>query len=67
MVRPVGEVDLQEEPEMKYREKPQQDWEMNSKGFFYLGLNAVLPYSNIVRALKENIYTYSLLSEHSDI
>ena len=57
---PVGEVDLNLKPEMKYREKPQHDWEMDSKGFYYFGLNEELPYTNLVRSLKENIYTYSL-------
>src|SRR5665811_115555 len=50
-------------PEMFYREKPQHDWEMDSKGFYYFGLNEELPYTNIVRSLKENIYSYSLKTE----
>ncbi|TNF41390.1 MAG: beta-galactosidase [Bacteroidetes bacterium] len=57
---PVGEADLNLKPEMRYREKPQHNWEMDSKGFYYFGLNEELPYTNIVRSLKENIYTYSL-------
>ncbi len=57
---PVGEVEINQKPEMKYREKPKYSWEMDSKGFYYFGLAAKLPYTNIVRALKENIYSYSL-------
>lgn len=55
-----GEVDLTNKPEMSYREKPQHGWEMDSKGFYYFGLEAELPYTNIARSLRENIYTYSL-------
>ena len=57
---PAGEVDLTLKPEMKYREKPQHDCEMDSKGFYYFGLNEELSYTNIARSLKENIYTFSL-------
>jgi hypothetical protein len=53
-------LDLTLKPEMKYREKPQHDWEMDSKGFYYFGLNEKLSYTNIARSLKENIYTFSL-------
>jgi len=56
----TGEVNLKEKPEMKYREKPQHSWEMDTKGFYYFGLEEELPYTNIIRALKENIYSYSL-------
>lgn len=55
-----GEVDLTEKPEMNYREKPQHNWKMDSKGFYYFGLDEELPYTNVARSLKENIYTYSL-------
>lgn len=55
-----GEVDLNNIPEMKYREKLNHDWEMDTKGFYYFGLQEKLPYTNIARSLKENIYSYSL-------
>ncbi len=55
-----GKVDLTKKPELKYRQKPDHKWEMDSKGFFYFGLHEELPYTNIARSLKENIYTYSL-------
>ncbi len=58
-----GKISLTQKPEMKYREKPMHTWEMDSKGFFYFGLNKELPYTNIVRSLKENIYSYSLKTE----
>jgi 5'-3' exonuclease len=67
MGRPVGEVDIHLKPEMKYREKPQHDWEMDSKGFYYFGLSEELPYTNIVRSLKENIYSFSLQTENAKI
>ena len=60
MGSPAGEVSLLEKPEMVYRQKPQHRWEMDSKGFYYFGLEPELPYTNIVRGLKENIYSYSL-------
>ncbi len=56
----VGKVILDEKPEMNYREKPQHPWSMDTKGFFYFGLKEKLPYTNVARALKENIYSYSL-------
>lgn len=55
-----GEVDLTQKPKMNYREKPTHSWEMDSKGFYYFGLDEELPYTNIARSLKENIYSYSL-------
>ncbi|MCK4747831.1 MAG: hypothetical protein KAT15_12365, partial [Bacteroidales bacterium] len=58
--RAKGVVDLSIKPEMIYREKPQHNWEMDSKGFYYFGLYEELPYTNVARSLKENIYTYSL-------
>ena len=58
-----GEVNLIQKPEMKYREKPAHPWEMDSKGFYYFGLEEELPYTNIARSLKENIYFYSLKTE----
>ena len=64
---PVGEVDLTLKPAMQYREKPQHDWEMDSKGFYYFGLSEELPYTNIVRSLKENIYSFSLQTENAKI
>jgi hypothetical protein len=63
----VGEVDLTLKPEMKYREKPQHDWEMDSKGFYYFGLNEELPYTNIARSLKENIYSFTLNTQNSKL
>ncbi|HSO85700.1 MAG TPA: glycoside hydrolase family 2 TIM barrel-domain containing protein [Draconibacterium sp.] len=64
---PVGEVDLNLKPEMKYREKPQHDREMDNKGFYYFGLNEELAYTNIARSLKENIWSFSLKTEKSKI
>ena len=58
----LGEVDLSVRPEMGYRVKPNHNWEMDSKGFYYFGLDEELPYTHVARSLKENIYTYALLS-----
>ena len=63
----VGEVDLTLKPEMKYREKPQHNWEMDSKGFYYFGLTEELPYTNIARSLKENIYSFTLKTQNSKL
>jgi beta-galactosidase len=63
----VGEVDLTLKPEMKYREKPQHNWEMDSRNFYYFGLNEELPFTNIARSLKENIYSFSLKTENAKI
>lgn len=63
----TGEVEINEKPEMKYREKPQHNWGMDTKGFYYFGLETEIPYTNIVRALKENIYSYALKTENSKI
>jgi len=65
--RPAGEVDLLYKPEMKYREKPQHAWEWDTKDFYYFGLDAELPYTNIVRSLKENIYAYTLKTENAQL
>ena len=63
--KPTGEVDLNHKPEMKYREKPHHDWEMDTKGFYYFGLEKELPFTNIARSLKENIYSYSLKTKNN--
>ena len=66
--RANGEADLTLRPEMNYREKPKHSWEMDSKGFYYFGLEKELRFTNDGRSLKENIYTYSLITnEHSGI
>lgn len=64
---PVGEAELTLKPKMKYREKPQHDWEMDTKGFYYFGLKEELPYTNMVRSLKENIYSFTLKTEKSTL
>lgn len=58
--RAEGEVDLDNKPAMNYRERPNHEWEMDSKGFYYFGLKAELPFTNIARSLKENIYSFTL-------
>jgi len=40
---------------------------MDSKGFYYFGLDSELPFTNIVRGLKENIYSYALKTELTGI
>lgn len=58
--RAVGEVDLTIKPEMHYREEPGHSWEKDSRGFYYFGLEKELPYTNEVRSLKENIFSFGL-------
>ncbi|WP_167616174.1 glycoside hydrolase family 2 protein [Maribellus sediminis] len=65
MGSPEGEVSLLEKPPMVYRQKPQHSWEMDSKGFYYFGLENELPYTNIVRGLKENCFSYALKTNTS--
>ncbi len=58
--RPAGEIELSFKPELHYREKPEHEWEFDTKGFYYFGLKEELPYNNLVRALKENIFSFTL-------
>lgn len=58
--RAVGEADFRTRPVINYREEPHHEWELDTKGFFYFGFDTELPYTNVVRSLKENIYSYSL-------
>jgi hypothetical protein len=58
-----GEVDLTREPLTKYREKPGHAWALDAQNFYYHGLDTVLAYSNIVRAMKENILSFSLKND----
>ena len=60
MGRATGQVKLEHQPKMVYREKPMHRWEEDSKGFYYFGLNEELPYTNVVRSLKEHIFEYVL-------
>ena len=61
----TGELNLHHKPVMKYREKPGHDWEMDTRGFYYFGLEKELPFTNIARSLKENIYSYSLKTKNN--
>ncbi len=63
----IGEVNLSEKPALVYRQKPQHSWEKDTKGFYYFGLEQELPYTNIARGMKENIYSYSLKTANSKI
>ncbi|MBI9062852.1 MAG: hypothetical protein JEZ14_12780 [Marinilabiliaceae bacterium] len=66
--RAKGQADLTLKTKMNYRQKPNHSWELDTKGYYYFGLDEVLPYTNIVRALKENIYSYSLqTAKHSKL
>jgi len=58
--RAKGQADLTLKPEMNYRKKPDHSWELDTKSYYYFGLEAVLPYTNIVRSMKGNIYSYLL-------
>ena len=60
MGSPNYELDLTNKPELNYRQKPTHDWEMDSQKFYYFRLHDELPYTNLTRTLKENIYSYSL-------
>ncbi len=55
-----GVVDLNHKPAMDYRQSIDHDWEMDTRGYYYFGLEKVLPLTNIARSLKENIYSFSL-------
>ncbi len=55
-----GRVDLTFSPQMTYREEPDHDWIHDTKGFYYFGTGKELEYTNMARALKENIYKYTL-------
>jgi hypothetical protein len=65
--RPAGRVDLTQIPTMLYRQEPRQDWEMDAQGFYYNGLGEKLPFTHTARALKENIYSYSLITAASKL
>jgi len=60
--RSSGTADLTQIPTTTYGQSPGHEWEMDAQGFYYFGLDEILPYTNIVRSLKENIYSYSLLT-----
>ena len=68
MGRPQGEIDLDDKPELKYREYPEHDWSFDSRNFYYHGLEKQLPFTNIVRSMKENIYSFTLkVKENSQL
>ena len=60
---PSGMADLTFSPTMTYREKPGHEWIHDTKGFYYFGPDTQLAYSNLARSLKENIFSFSLLTE----
>lgn len=60
-----GEVDLDKKPAMNYRKYPGHDWSFDTKNFYYYGLETELPFSNIARSLKENIYSFTLKTKNN--
>lgn len=64
---PKDETNLNKKLKMKYREKPQHDWEMDIQSFYYFGLDTELPYTNHARSLKENIYSFYLKTQSNSI
>ena len=38
---------------------------MDTRGFYYFGLDTELPFTNMARSLKENIYSYSLKTKEN--
>jgi len=58
---PNGEIDLHSDLPMDYRQFPNHPWELDRKDFYYHGIDRTLPLTNIARAMKENIYSYSLI------
>lgn len=65
--RSEGEALLSHRPESYYRTKPEHGWELDSRGFYYFGLDTKSAYSNDVRSLKENIFEYTLSSSNSEL
>ena len=57
---PIGKTRLTNDLEMNYREFPNHAWEQDTKDLYYHGIDVTLPMTNVARALKENIYSYSL-------
>jgi len=59
---PTGNIELTNNLKMNYREFPNHAWEQDTKDFYYHGIDVTLPMTNISKALKENIYNYSLIT-----
>ncbi len=57
---PAGSVHLNDVPRMEYRKHPNHRWESDNVSYYYFGLDTSLPLTNLVRAQKENIYSYAL-------
>ena len=57
---PKGKVDINDLPIMKYREEPSHDWAMDHMNFYYHGLHTKMRFSNTVRSMKENFYSFGL-------
>ncbi|MCY1719378.1 hypothetical protein OU798_03440 [Prolixibacteraceae bacterium Z1-6] len=62
-----GEVLLSEKTKMNYREKPEHNWAFDPTSFYYFGQEEKPSYTNIVRSLKENIYSWSLSVSNSTV
>ena len=63
----IGEVDITVRPKMTCRTKPMHNWEMDSRVFYYFGLDHQLPNTNIVRSLKENILSFTFKTGSSNM
>jgi hypothetical protein len=57
-----GNITLSDNPAMTYREYPNHPWEMDTKDFYYHGIDKTLTLTRIARSLKEYIYDYTLIT-----
>jgi len=67
--RPIGRAALYPTILNKYREKPEKEWAENTKSFYYFGTEneSSRELTNIARASKENIKTFSLLKKDQKV
>ena len=62
-----GAVEINYRPPMDYRVKPKHDWIMDSKNFYYHGIDVNLPYTNLVRSMKEQVFSFQLNTGSSSL
>ena len=63
----IGHTDLYNAKNVKYGEDPNQPWSMDTRNYYYFADKGAIcdkPLTNSARAMKENIYTYSLVQNN---
>jgi hypothetical protein len=59
---PMGKISIYQKNNNLYRQHPATEWDFDNKSFYYNGLGKSSNMSYIVSSMKENVYSYALVT-----